>query len=631
VWVLAGVLVYAATIEYGFLTHDRNPWCSALLLTSFDELSRLASLWWRDALVTTLLIVALSGHFTTSLQEPRPRQRVAVWSVVTAAYLLAGIDCGYFVATRSSITGAELLYAFRSPADALLLARWSVSTSAVLALLVPLIAFAAAVLILRRIGHRAEVVSHFNVRPTPVGLLLWPVLALAIAAPARPGDLAIENLTRDTLWTLPFEAFIAPITAAIKENAISREKPEYTAPEVSPELVRRSGARRLNVVIVILESYRTDATTLHSPKLRTTPFLAELARESLVVDHMYAVVPRTSAAWMAILAGQYPADGGAIHRWAENTRGEPFDASLPALLRTQGYTSAFFTTATLQFEENAEVMRALQFDEVVTREQIAAPAHGAVTPFGWEDRAALPVLEEWLDARAAAKTPFLLTVMTNVGHQPYRLPPGFAPYNYPHVNPAHLQYLNCVRYVDDYLREIVSGLRRRHLLENTVLVVLGDHGEEFGEHGGSVRGQVLYEESLRVPMLIRLPKSAGRKGHIGGLRQQIDVLPTVTEILGLDLKDSALPGRSILSAPGHRTLFFSSHASNAQIAMRDGDRKYVHLLDTGETRVFDLAEDPGEDVDLHPDIASEALNEAESELQSWHTRVLHTYLHASAR
>src|SRR4029077_433367 len=104
---------------------------------------------------------------------------------------------------------------------------------------------------------------------------------------------------------------LGPLWSSIKRRFFTSAAGSASArvPDLSTASIAAAPASRtrpLNVVIVMLESVRADATTIYSPTLPTTPYLVELAKESLIVDDMYAVIPRTWAAWLATLAGRYP-------------------------------------------------------------------------------------------------------------------------------------------------------------------------------------------------------------------------------------------------------------------------------------------------------------------------------------
>ena len=624
-WLLAlplGVATTALHIAFGpgSGSIDAPGWPSAI-----DELHDVPALWWREVLTAVIVVTGLGLHFASADRKPA-RIRGAV--VVTALFIscvIVGIDFGFFVLTDAQLNDADVAYAFSAPREAWLVAHDSITYLAC----APLVASLCVLITVYALSRyrRPPQQSPLPGRGVHVGLILAGAAFLSIAAPALPADLSLESYVGSPLVQLT----VGPIWSSIKRRffataagSVSGRVPDLSAASVVA--VETPRTRPLNVVIVMLESVRADATTVYNPNLPTTPFLAELAQESLVVDDMYAVIPRTSAAWVAILAGRYPGTREIVKDYASRAPVAPLDSSLPAILRARGYASAFVTPTSMTYENDSEVIGALGFQKLVIAADIPAPRSGSVTPFGWEDRAALEPIGRWLDERTQHGGPFLLAVMTNVGHYPYGLPSDYPTRHYPSRTPEHDSYLNCVHYIDDYLRELVGLLRSRDLLENTLLIVLGDHGEEFQEHGGIVHGFALYDEVLHIPMLMRLPQADARRGNIKGLRQQIDVLPTIVESLGLELQGQPVPGRSLLSSPGHEALFFGTHLERSFLALREGPYKYLYDLSRDSIKVFDLEQDPGEHSDVHSNISMGAISQAEIDLLAWHRRVTQTYL-----
>jgi arylsulfatase A-like enzyme len=127
-------------------------------------------------------------------------------------------------------------------------------------------------------------------------------------------------------------------------------------------------------------------------------------------------------------------------------------------------------------------------------------------------------------------------------------------------------------------------------------------------------------------MLMRLPQADAQRGNIKGLRQQIDVLPTIVESLGLRLEGQPMAGRSLLSSPGHQALFFGTHLERSYLALREGSYKYLYDLSRDFIKVFDLKQDPGEHSDLHSNVSLSAISQAEIDLLAWHQRVTQSYL-----
>ena len=624
-WLLAlplGVAIIAFWIALGVSSGiiDSSEWHFAI-----DEVRDFPSLWWREGLIAVLVVTGLGLHFASADRKPSRVRSVAVGAFLFISCAIVAIDLGFFVLTDAQLTDADVAYALSAPREAWFVAHGTITFLAC----APLVASVCALIGVYAFSHywpppKQSIVPGHGVH---VGLILASAAFLAVAAPAVPADLSLESYVGSPLVQLTVGPIWSSITRrlfATAAGSVSRRVPDLsTASVVATETPR---TRPLNVVVVMLESVRADATTIYTPSLSTTPFLVELAKESLVVEDMYAVIPRTSAAWVAILAGRYPGTREIVKDYTSRTPIAPLASSLPAILRSRGYASAFMTPTSITYENDSEVIGALGFQKVVTVDNIPPTVSGNVTPFGWEDRAALEPIGRWLDERTQHGGPFLLAVMTNVGHYPYGLPKDYPTRHYSSRTPEHDSYLNCVHYIDDYLRELVGLLRGRNLLENTLLIVLGDHGEEFQEHGGIVHGFALYDEVLHIPMLMRFPQADAQRGSIKGLRQQIDVLPTIAESLGLRLQGQSMAGRSLLSSPGHETLFFGTHLERSFLALREGSYKYLYDLSRDSIKVFDLKKDPGEHSDIHSSVSLSEISQVEIDLLAWHRRVMQTYL-----
>jgi arylsulfatase A-like enzyme len=624
---LGGLLVYFAMATGAWLHGEACPLWPSPLAQALRDFEGLIGLWWRDAAVLTLLSGVVACHLARRIRDRNPVRGALVWSVLALAYVLTALDIAFFAATRAALDASDLYFALSSPSEAWVVSRGAISVRATMVLLEILLcglACAVAVFLSMRGGKFARSRAAHS-RAARLGLVLWPALALVVASPAGTHGREVRAANDPLLNISVREA---------EYGVLRMRSPSESGPpsaivpvlHVEPIILAPTVATRpWNVVIVMLESARARDTTVYTPSLSTTPFLAQLARESLVVDHMYAVIPRTTDAWISVLAGRYASSDRVVGSWATRPS-SIIRSSLPRLLRARGYASAFFLPTTLHFGADVAVVRALGFDEVVTKESIPEPASGLVTPFGWEDRALLPPIGRWLDRRVSDKRPFLLTVMTNVGHAPFGLPPGYPMQHFPSLNRKHERYLNCMHYIDGYLRDLVQQLRDRRLLDKTVLIVLGDHGEAFGEHGSFFRAVGLHEELLQIPMILRLPPVARRTGHIGGLRQQIDVLPTVADALGLELSGGKLPGSSMLSDPrGHEALFFTQYWDRRVLALRVGNLKYVYYFGKEPPETFDLSSDPMERRNIAAQLTPRDELQAQIDMLAWRDRAARTF------
>jgi arylsulfatase A-like enzyme len=105
-----------------------------------------------------------------------------------------------------------------------------------------------------------------------------------------------------------------------------------------------------------------------------------------------------------------------------------------------------------------------------------------------------------------------------------------------------------VRYQDFFLKKLFEQYKDLGLYEDTVFVILGDHGEGFGEHGLKQHDNTIYQEGLHIPLLVHDPQNPEPR-RVGENVSELDVLPTVAEKLGYEIEGGEYPGSSILSPP----------------------------------------------------------------------------------
>jgi arylsulfatase A-like enzyme len=207
--------------------------------------------------------------------------------------------------------------------------------------------------------------------------------------------------------------------------------------------------------------------------------------------------------------------------------------------------------------------------------------------------------------------------MTNVGHHDFRTPASWQKVRFEGVsNPQLEAYYNCLRYVDGVLRQLVDGYRELGLLEDTVFVFVGDHGQMFDEHNARQTYNAVYQEGLHVPALIYAPGMPLVPRVVKGARLQVDILPTIAELLGYRIEGAQLPGVSLLQpVAADRRLFFSSSIDWTFLAARRGSRKYIYSFDRKPMEVFDLERDPDE---AHPlQIGKQELAQVRREMLEW--------------
>ena len=246
--------------------------------------------------------------------------------------------------------------------------------------------------------------------------------------------------------------------------------------------------------------------------------------------------------------------------------------------------------------------------------------------FGFEDRTALGPALDWARQTSDRGFPFFLNFLTLTSHHPYDVPTDFPSVDYGVSNPELNAYYNALRYTDELLRSFVTQMTESGIAGNTVFIILGDHGEAFQEHMERTHGNVVWDEALRVPAVLYAPGLIPAGKVITGGRQHIDLLPTIADLLNVNVAGGHLPGRSLLAeVPSDRTLYHHSLDDGRVMALRRDSLKFMYFYKHAPSKVYNYVSDPEERYDLADSFSAPELSEMELELLLWRKRVTSAY------
>lgn len=380
---------------------------------------------------------------------------------------------------------------------------------------------------------------------------------------------------------------------------------------VTRDAVEPRPARRVrNAIIYLTDTLRADHLRVYEPETRVeTPGLSAWARRAATFVAGHSQENWTKPSCATLLSGLYP--------WEHHATSE--DAVVPEsveliseTLRGEGfYTGSFiangFVSDRFGFRQGWSTYR--NYVREGRRNQARFVAEDVL---------------HWLDERPEDR-PFFLYVHTVDPHVPYMPPPEdlqrYDPDPYDGVvdfgrdrqllegvkagriplNPRDRIRLEAlydgeITYHDRHFASVMESLERRSLADDTIVIFTADHGEEFWDHDSVGHGHSVWEELIRVPLIVRWPGVTDEPSRIDEAVGLVDVMPTVLEALGLDPSDE-LSGRSV--APLLRGQ--SEDAPRPTITgFMDGWRtivvgryKLIHRT-TNQYALYDLADDPGE-------------------------------------
>lgn len=367
-----------------------------------------------------------------------------------------------------------------------------------------------------------------------------------------------------------------------------------------------------NVIYFVLESVASRYVGVYGDKHGVTPELDRRRADAALFTNAYAHAPATNLTLVALLHGIYPRVS-----FRPTTSQKP-DIELRGLgeqLRARGYATAFFSTAPLNYHRAGEFLAASgDFDLIEDPTQRAPLPDLPAAPWdemaGSTDEETIASAIRWMDARGAQ--PFCATIWTNQTHFPYLVAGKSRALA---DNPDFNRYLNALSEIDQAFGRLMTWLDETGRARDTLVIVLGDHGEAFGQHRNYGHAGHVYEENIHIPLLFIQPGLFRGETYptVGGI---VDLVPTVAEILHLP-DDEGWHGRSLFSTQRTGRVYFFAAWSDFLMGYREGDLKKVYNAANDRHIVFDLAADPLETRNLAPRQPAEITREITQRVAAW--------------
>jgi arylsulfatase A-like enzyme len=372
-------------------------------------------------------------------------------------------------------------------------------------------------------------------------------------------------------------------------------------------------APRYDVLLVLVESLRADVLTALGARRVVMPNLEALTRESWLLANARAQASHSSYSDPTTLSGQLP-----LRSWSYRDYPNPVPyprVLIYDLLEPRGYRSAIISSQNELWGGMLHFIRSPALDhlfhaETFHRHYVAAEDSGFAA---WTERFKrsgkvddADTVAELIRWTTSSEQPYFVYTNLQNSHFPYRYPEEGAPFQPSQVDfdytfsgyppdkvPVVLnRYHNALHHVDAQLGRVFDALRTAGRWERTIVVVTGDTGQSFYEHGRSGHGTTPYDELVRVPVVIKAPGLA--PGVSERLSQQADIPPTLLALLGMP-EHPAFQGRSALqsAASGEPVFTLVQIPALRELAVLDEGHKLI-MDGEGKRELYDLAADPGE-------------------------------------
>jgi hypothetical protein len=427
---------------------------------------------------------------------------------------------------------------------------------------------------------------QFRVGPRMGGVLAAAGLAIVATGPSAASRIETGGWHRNAfgaLWPSRGPVSVDPLPDAWRESPFgSVDGPGLTE--------YRGAASGRHVVLVVLESAGARVLAPYGSPRDPMPNLTALARRSLVFDRAYAVYPESVKGLLPVLCSVYPAFGAPAEAYA----GFPCPSIARELARG-GYRTSLVHSGRFGYLGMRAVVGDRGFEVLEDAGDISGTRDSS---FGVDEEAAVARILSWIDSLDSGER-FFLTYLPVAGHHPYAAP-GTGPFP---VEGDFDRYLNALHYADRNIGALLDGLVERGLWEEVLLVVFGDHGEAFGDHGGNVgHSFFIYETNVRVPYLVAIPGVVGEAMRVPASISLVDTAPTILDLLGLPIPP-AYQGVSALDGKSRMAFFFADYGLG-WLGLYDACWKYLFQTDSERSALYDVCRDPDETRNLaaaHPE------------------------------
>jgi len=387
-----------------------------------------------------------------------------------------------------------------------------------------------------------------------------------------------------------------------------------------------------DVYLITIDTLRADHVGCYGYKQVETPALDALAADGARFTEAFTHSPITNTSHITILTGLLPSVHGVTDFGVPLS---PQHVTAAELLKKHGYHTAAFIGAVILDSNTLAPGLNRGFDFYDNFPETDGKNSNGTNKERWGrvERRGMEVVahaEAWFDKHRTG--PHFVWVHLYDPHDPYEPPPPFSEKYKDHL------YDGEIAYADSALARWIAFLKKAGVYDNAIIVVTGDHGEGLGEHGEETHGLFLYDSTLHIPLILKMPLKAAAGAHHGTVIdaqvRTTDILPTFLAATGI-AAPAELNGESLLPLVGVRT---EVRASEAEPSSSESNRAlfgetdyplrwgwaplralradHTKLIDAPRPELYDLQADPKELKNLYAPDGSATQN-MQAEMAKW--------------
>jgi len=368
---------------------------------------------------------------------------------------------------------------------------------------------------------------------------------------------------------------------------------------------RAKASNKPNIFLILIDTLRPDHLSCYGYERPTSPNIDKLAAEGVRFDRAFSASPWTNPSILALFTGLHPSDV-----WEPKPHEEAIKLAVPARIDTLAEilsANGYFTIAASDHPGINHRLFGQGFD-------IYTHLYYSDGPYvGWRETDTKKVLKQLHTILERRLEGGLFTYVHLIyPHQPYEPPAPYDDYfgrgalRYIPENKASMinMYDGEIKRTDDVIGDFLADIKRMNLDNDSIIILLSDHGEGFWEHGQWEHGNSLYNELLHIPLIFHAPGRIPENKTIYRLVRNVDILPTILELVDIQYDKKSYRGNSLLplirgNDDKSKRLAFSEFPHYTPIvfgrAIQSLEEKLIHPGRDGKPiEYFDITKDPTE-------------------------------------
>lgn len=403
--------------------------------------------------------------------------------------------------------------------------------------------------------------------------------------------------SKDARYDLNKNIFINPLIATFKsiislnatqaKTTLEFEQPTYPLSAINniQKLNPQPTPDFTNLVFIVLESVRWNSIFGAGVKTgEKYPVFQKLSQEGML-SKSYVSVPHSSKGYYSILTG--------LHAYPDIEIKEAMHLYQPSIIhelkKKKNMEAIAFSSLFLQFENMGGFLKSVGVSNSYVASDLIPDKNNPQnnSSFGESDEYLFSSSVAHLEDIAKNGKGFIALYFPTAAHYPYNCT------NNSTSQTAIKKYEDCIMKIDTLIGGMLEAFDKSGILNSTLFVLVGDHGESFGEHGVFIHNSSMYEEEVTVPLIFWangkiLPKNTSTTSH------QTDIIPTIADFFGVTDSSLSIQGVSLLREQGERAFFMSTFFDELSSALVDHPYKYIYEYSPDTITKYNIEDDPQE-------------------------------------